>query len=786
MKLLNISVRVFIFACFGSIVAAAPTETIRFSNLEKLIPDGNAPGLSDVRVVSSSIVTLSSVRIQLRIDGQFNGDLYGYVRHTTAQATNFCVLLNRAGKTTLDSFGYDDSGLDVLFDDAASNGDIHFYRTEVIPVPGSPLTGIWQPDGRKASPFTVSDETPRTTTLGSFAGSPASGEWTLFIADLESGGTNVLVSWALELSGGIRPEVSWPAPADIVYGTALGPLQLNASSPVLGVFLYSPPAGTILNAGPAQVLSTVFIPVDSENYGIITTNVAINVLKKALTITADNQSKTYGGPLPELTASYVGFVNGDTASSLNTPPLLTTTATEESPVGAYPITVAGATSDNYSITFVPGQLMVTRAALIITAANTNKFYGAPLPEFTAIYEGLVAGDSPADLDVPVAFSTSANIQSEVGIYPLRALGAVDANYTISFVDGTLVVTPAPTVATLTSSANPSLPNEAVTFTFTVRAAEPSVAIPAGSVTFIIDRVPQEVFLSNGVATLTVTLAAGIYFVEAQFPGDVRFIGVTQRINPFQVVNTPPIVLNDLIWKIPHAKGCQVLCSTLLENDADDDLISVASVSERSANGGYVTRSAGWIHYVSPGGLTNDDQFTYTVQDVFGQLTTGIVFVKYTPQTPEPSVSLTDLGFGLYRLRVNGMPELLYRGECLDEIGSNNWNDMGGIPMAETGIFERYYSRQDAPERFYRAAITGASRTVKVEWESSPDQNVRGYRVYVGTSSRNYNRIVDAYSQTMVEIPGLLVGTTYYFSAVAYDYNAVESEPAPELSYTVLE
>ena len=37
-----------------------------------------------------------------------------------------------------------------------------------------------------------------------------------------------------------------------------------------------------------------------------------------LTITADNQSSTYGQALPALTVSYAGFVNGDTQASLTT------------------------------------------------------------------------------------------------------------------------------------------------------------------------------------------------------------------------------------------------------------------------------------------------------------------------------------------------------------------------------------------------------------------------------------------------------------------------------------
>ena len=53
-----------------------------------------------------------------------------------------------------------------------------------------------------------------------------------------------------------------------------------------------------------------------------------------LTITADNQTKVYGAALPTLTASYSGFVNGDTSASLTTQPTLSTTATASSHVPA--------------------------------------------------------------------------------------------------------------------------------------------------------------------------------------------------------------------------------------------------------------------------------------------------------------------------------------------------------------------------------------------------------------------------------------------------------------------
>ena len=60
--------------------------------------------------------------------------------------------------------------------------------------------------------------------------------------------------------------ITWSAPADITYGTALSATQLNATTTVAGTFVYTPPAGTVLNAGAAQTLSVTFTPTDAANY----------------------------------------------------------------------------------------------------------------------------------------------------------------------------------------------------------------------------------------------------------------------------------------------------------------------------------------------------------------------------------------------------------------------------------------------------------------------------------------------------------------------------------------
>jgi hypothetical protein len=167
----------------------------------------------------------------------------------------------------------------------------------------------------------------------------------------------------------------------------------------------------------------------------------LTVTPAPLTITADGKTKLYGAFLPTLTASYSGFVNGDTAASLITGPALNTTATATSHVNTYPITVSGAVDADYTIGYQPGTLSVTPATLTITLANKSKAYGAALPTLTANLAGFVNGDTAASLTTQPALSTTATAASHVNSYPITASGAIDADYTFSYVAGSLSVTP---------------------------------------------------------------------------------------------------------------------------------------------------------------------------------------------------------------------------------------------------------------------------------------------------------------------------------------------------------
>jgi hypothetical protein len=187
----------------------------------------------------------------------------------------------------------------------------------------------------------------------------------------------------------------------------------------------------------------------SSDYAISYVFGSLSVTPVALTITANNQTKVYGAALPTLTASYTGWVNGDTPASLVSLPILGTVATAASHVGSYAITASGAVSSDYAISYVFGSLSVTPTSLTITASDTTKVYGAAVPALTATYRGFVNGDSTASLTTPPTLNTAATASSHVraGGCAISALGASDPDYSISYLPGTLTITPAPLTIT---------------------------------------------------------------------------------------------------------------------------------------------------------------------------------------------------------------------------------------------------------------------------------------------------------------------------------------------------
>ena len=161
----------------------------------------------DTRTLSGVSGAIADVSVTLNLSGGWNGDLYAYVVHNDG----FAVLLNRVGRGTANPPGYGDSGMSVVFNEAAAGGDIHWYGGMGEPV------GNYLPDGRYILPKSevgVFDVTTRTALLSSFVGLDPNGKWTLFVADASGGDQSTVTKWGLAIR-----LASVPEPASLVEGT---------------------------------------------------------------------------------------------------------------------------------------------------------------------------------------------------------------------------------------------------------------------------------------------------------------------------------------------------------------------------------------------------------------------------------------------------------------------------------------------------------------------------------------------------------------------------------------
>ncbi|MBT2115603.1 filamentous hemagglutinin N-terminal domain-containing protein [Dyella sp. LX-66] len=194
---------------------------------------------------------------------------------------------------------------------------------------------------------------------------------------------------------------------------------------------------------------------DAGNYTITYADGSLTVTPAALTVTAGNASKVYG-QTPTLSAfSSSGLQNGETIGSV-TETSAGTSATAGVLGGLYAIrpgNASGGTFDagNYAITYIDGSLIVTPAALTVTAANASKVYGqAPvLNGFTSV--GLLNGETIGSV-AEASAGTAATASVAGGPYAITAShasgGTFDAgNYLITYLGGSLAVIPAPLTIT---------------------------------------------------------------------------------------------------------------------------------------------------------------------------------------------------------------------------------------------------------------------------------------------------------------------------------------------------
>lgn len=265
--------------------------------------------------------------------------------------------------------------------------------------------------------------------------------------------------------------------ADRAYGAvdfSGGATSLNTTQPI--VYASSDPAVATIVNGLIHITGTGTTTITATQasdgfYPAANASQPLTVTKTDLTITANDQTKFEGQSNPTLSLTYTGFVYGETESALLTPAVVTTTATTGSTPGTYPITVNGATSNNYNITFVNGTLTVIpkQTQTITFPAPATKTYGnADFP----------TGATSTNNTIPITYTSSnpavATITGNTihitggGTTTITASQAGNAGYfPATDVQRTLTVNRAPlTIRVLDTSKVHGTPNPNFTITYT--------------------------------------------------------------------------------------------------------------------------------------------------------------------------------------------------------------------------------------------------------------------------------------------------------------------------------
>lgn len=187
---------------------------------------------------------------------------------------------------------------------------------------------------------------------------------------------------------------------------------------------------------------------EAKNYQLTVNNGTLSVEKAPLTVKAENKSRDYGDANPEFTLKYTGLQNDETQPEWDKAPVMETTATVQSAVGSYPISVKDAVAVNYEITSVDGTLTVNKATLRITPKDATRKYGEDNPKFELLYAGLKNNENVPEWNTEPVITTQATKGSSVGEYAIQISTAEAKNYTLEKKVGTLTITKAPVTVAL--------------------------------------------------------------------------------------------------------------------------------------------------------------------------------------------------------------------------------------------------------------------------------------------------------------------------------------------------
>ncbi len=244
---------------------------------------------------------------------------------------------------------------------------------------------------------------------------------------------------------GASPTITWPAPADVPFGTWINDTQLDAVAkdpgtglPVAGTYNYTPAFGTELLATGLQTLSVTFTPSNLSAYSPVTASTTINVVPATPTIPLGGPFTYSGTPQPAATVAL--GVDGFTPVAGTLTVTYNGSTTVPTDAGSYDVVASFVSSDsNYTDTTVYSTLLIAPAPVAIAISGGPFNYDGAPHAATATTAG-VDGVTPVSGGITLSYNGSPTIPTNAGEYLVEAdFVSTDPNYADTSAFGSLVI-----------------------------------------------------------------------------------------------------------------------------------------------------------------------------------------------------------------------------------------------------------------------------------------------------------------------------------------------------------
>lgn len=363
-------------------------------------------------------------------------------------------------------------------------------------------------------------------------------------------------------------------------------------------------------ASPYPIVASAASGSGLGNYNVVYVDGSLTVSAAPLTVTATSAGKTYGTTFSGAAFTTSGLLNADSVTSvtLTSPGAASTATVAASPYTLTPSAAVGSGLGNYTIAYVNGSLTVNRAPLTITATSASKPYGSVFAGTAFTTAGLLNGDTVTSVTLTStgAAAAASITASPYALIPSAAAGSGLGNYMISYVNGTLTVTPA--TLTITASPRTKVYGQSVTFAgteFTATGLQGTDAVTS-------------VTLTSAGSAATATVAASPYTIV---PSAATGVGLANYsisyVSGALTVTTAPLTITASNAPKTYGAvftGTAFTTSGLLNGD------TVTSVTLTSTGAASTATVAASPYAIVPSAAVGSGLGNYAISYAYGSLT----------------------------------------------------------------------------------------------------------------------------------------------------------------------